>query len=316
MAKKKPEIKEELQKRKKTSLKDIDFICPCHFVDWFFFEENVKSWIEELPAKRVIVGCNNPNEQYFENIKKFLLQFDKVEFIDQRGMKTLGMQIVDLMKRCDTEWFIYCHADARVTRHSFLVLEAEIDTKDENDNRPVGIIESERVSYDYKLTKDYPRVYSHYHYRDRSFSGYQLIRKEAIKNILDKIEDDYVYRNEDFIFQNVCENNGFRYVKSWGMHIHTSSSVNHQWTPQGKETGDARAITFDMQIKGLVKYCIPTEITKIAWRDGFGQCIREGLFETTKDLLEFIEGFVRKENPEWENVINEIFFDLIKGVYR
>ena len=316
---KKPIEKKEIEEKKlKKSyfIKEVDFICPSHFVDWFFFEKNVESWLKEIPIRKLYFGCNNTNELYFEKVKNFMMQFDNVEFIDQRGIKTLGMCIADLMKRVETEWFVYCHTDAYLTRHSFLVLEAEINTKDEDDDRPVGIIESERVSYNYKLPKTQPTIYSYYHYRDRSFSGYQLIRKVAIENILSRIEDDWIYRNEDIIFQNVCKNNGYRYIKSMGMHVHTTSNINHQWTPQGEETPNARSLTFDMQIKGIVKYCSPDDITKITWRDGFGQCVRENIFETVEDLVEFTEGFVKKENPEWEIVINEIFFDLIKGVYK
>lgn len=311
IAKKKPIIKEE---PKKDKIKEVDVMAPVHFIDGTYFGSNVKSWLSELPTRRILVGCNNPNEKEYEGIKDFLSQYDKIEFIDQRGIKTLGMQIADLMKRMETKWFCYVHADAFLTRHSFLVLEAEINTKDENDDRPVGIIESERVSYNYTDLKQYPDVYPHNYYRNRSFSGYQLFRKEAIENILEKIEDDYIYRNEDIIFQNICENNGFRYVKSFGMHVHTSSNVNQRWTPQGIELPyhEARKVTFDMQIKGIVKYCIPDEITKIAWRDGFGQCIREN----NADLFGFIEDFVRKESPEWEVAIKEIIMDLIAGFYR
>jgi len=321
MAKKKP-IKKEIDieniKKKeisKNKIKEVDVMVPVHFIDGNYFGANVQSWFDELPVRRILVGCNNPNKKEYEGIKDFLSEYDKIEFIDQRGIKTLGFQITDLMKRMETVFFCYCHADAQPTRHSFLVLEAEIDTKDEDDDRPVGIIESERVSYNYTAPKQYPDVYPHNYYRNRSFSGYQLIRKEAIESILDKIEDDHVYRNEDIIFQNVCENNGFRYVKSFGMHVHTTSSkANDRWTPQGIELEyhEARKITFDMQIKGIVKYCTPDEVTKIAWRDGFGQCIREN----NADLFGFIEDFVKKENPEWEEAIKEIIMDLIVGFYR
>ena len=67
-----------------------------------------------------------------------------------------------------------------------------------------------------------------------------------------------------------------------------------------------------MQVKGIVKYCSPDDITKVAWRDGFGQCIREN----NDNLFEFIEGFVRHTNPIWEEAIKEIIMDLIRGVYK
>lgn len=285
-------------------IEECDMIVPTHFVDWNFFGGNVRSWMKEIPIKTLYFGCNNPELEYIEELKTHLSQYKCVKFIDQRNIKTLGMQLADLFKRCDTEFVCYCHADAKPTPHSFLVLEADMEDH-------VGIVESERVSYPYEDPENFPTVYPYYYYRDRSFSGYQLFRMETIKDILVRIEDDYIYRNEDIIFQNVCENAGYEYRKSFSMHIHTNSKVNQMWTPQGKEGKNARAKTFDMQIKGIVKYCTPSEITKKAWIDAYGQSFR--LNRT--DLFDFIDNFVMKENPKWRDAIQEAFFKLIWGLY-
>jgi hypothetical protein len=313
IAKKKPiikEIKEELPKQEKERITEVDCFVPCHFVDWGFFRSNIQAMLNEIPIRKLYVGCNNPKEEYLDDLRSFLSKHEKIEFVDQRGIKTLGMQIVDLMKRCTTEFFVFCHADAKPRRHSFLVLEADMLIPDPNDKRKAGIIESDRVQFDYTNPKKFPDQYPHYYYRDRSFSGYQLFRREAVEHFFDKIEDDYIYRNEDIIWQNVCEANGYRYVKSSGMHVHTCSVVNHQWTPQGVELTqkEARALTFDMQVKGLVKYCEPTELAVNAWRDAIGICISEnGL-----DLWEFIDGYITETNPEWVTHIKKTLVDLLK----
>ena len=278
---------------------EYDVIVPVHFIDWDYFSDNLKSWFREIPIKRLLFGCNHPDETFHKTLKKYLSQYDNIEFIDQRNIKTLGMQIADLMKRVKTPWFVYFHADACPTRHSFLVMKAEVDDK-------VGMVESERVSYLYDKKTVHPTVYPYYYYRQRAFSGYQLIRKKAIESILNVIEDDYIYRNEDIIFQNVCENNGYRYVKSFAMHVHTNSKLNQKWTPQGENISDARAITFDMQIKGIVKYCTPNEVTQKAWRDAFGVCLREN----KTDLFEFMD-FIKKENPKWEKAIKDTITRLL-----
>ena len=286
-------------------IKECDMIVPTHLVDWNYFGANVKSWLKEVPIKTLYLGCNNPDEGYIKELKTYLSQYKCIEVIDQRGIKTLGMQLADLFKRCDTEFVCYCHADARPTPHSFLVLEADMESD-------VGITESERVQYKYENPLPYPTEYGHYYYIDRSFSGYQLFRMNAIRDFLQFVEDDYIYRNEDIIFQNVCENAGYRYQKSFSMHIHTCSRVNIIWTPQGEEIGakEARAETFDMQIKGIVKYCTPDDLTKRAWRDAWGVCFKEN----GTGLFEFIETFVREVNPKWEKGIQESITELLKGI--
>jgi len=306
---KKEDEKQIVQERKKSYyIKECDCIVPAHFIDWDFFSSNVKSWLEELPIRKLFFGCNNPDDDYIKTLKDYLTKTDnRIEFIDQRGIKTLGMQIVDLMKRVETELFCYCHTDAQPTRYSFLVLEADMEDD-------VGIVESERVQYSYDKPKSHPDFYPFRYYIDRSFSGYQLIRKKAIESFFDKIEDDYVYRNEDIIFQNVCMEAGFRYIKSFGVHIHTCSNTNHKWTPQGKQLSEleAKALTFDMQIKGIVKYCVPNDITKKAWQDGFGQCYRSNKL----NVFDFIEDFVKKVNPIWEQAIKDIINQLLGDIYR
>jgi len=287
-------------------LNEIDMIVPVHFVNWNFFPSNVESWLKEIPLKTLYFGCNNPNKEYRKELREYLSSYDKIKFIDQSKFKTLGMQLADLMKKTTTEWFVYCHGDVQLLEYSFLVMSKYID-------KDVGIIESDRIQYDYEGKYNYPTVYPHNAYRERSFSGYQLIRKKAIESILDKIEDDFIYRNEDIIFQNICENNGFKYIKPlMPLHIHTTSKINHKWTPQGVECENAEAITYDMQSKGIIKYCSPNDITMKAWRAGFGGCIRHN----NENIFDFIENFVKKVNPVWIEAIQEIMMDLIVGIYK
>ena len=286
-------------------IKEVDLICTSHHLNWNFFSNNLQSWLREIPIGTIYFGNNNPDKKYRDMVKDYLSSYERVEFIDQFGIKTLGMNIADLMKRTSTELFVFCHADVEITPHAWLVMEADM-------NKKVGIIESERVQYPYENVKSYPTVYSHYHYRERAFSGFQLFRMEAIKDILERIEDDYIYRNEDIIFQNACINAGFEYKKSWAMHVHSNvHTTNHKWTPQGEECEDARAITFEMQVKGIVKYCTPNSLTKNAWRDGFGAYYKE----TRADLFDFIDNFVMKTNPVWKEAIQDTIMKLIGRVY-
>lgn len=279
---------------------EVDLFCPIFAVNWQYFEDNIASWIRELPIRKAFVGCPNPDLKEYQKIKECIEQYENFEFYDQRQYKTAGICFAELMKKVETEWFVYVHSDAFLTRFSFLVLKAEAEL-----NRKVGIIESERIQYPYENPKPYPNLYPAYHYFPRAFSGYQLIRKKAIEKFINKIEDDYISNNEDIYFQNACENAGYRYIKSMAMHEHRTSSLNLIRTPthQILPEKERRYLTYDMNLKALVKYCTPSQITLETWMNAFTTAYIENGFV----LSYFIENFVRKYNPIWEKyIIDEI----------
>lgn len=283
-----------------------DLIVPTNLMDFKYFTSNVQSWYKYLPIKKLYIGSNCQDKKTYQGLKDYMDTKENVEFIDQRGIQTLGMQITDLMKRTTTEWFIYCHSDVEIAKYSFLVMEAF------KQEEKVGIIESERVQYTKENPKHYPDQYPHYHYIPRSFSGYQLIYKPSIQDVIEEIEDDYVFRNEDIIFQNRCVANGYRYVKALSaLHVHTPTMTNLQWTPKGLFTTkeEAEKETYDMQVKGIVKYCVPDSISMEALFKALSVChTRFGL-----DLFEFIKGFVSQTNPPWEE---EIMKEMLQRLWK
>lgn len=277
-------------------IEKVDLFCPIFSVNWRNFEDNIQSWIRELPIRKAYVGCANPNEQEFYKIKRCFLKYKDFEFYDQRHYKTAGPCFAELMKKVKTEWFIYVHSDVWLTPHSFLILKAEVEA-----NKKAGIIESERV----QLTLDnqkYPTIYCWYYYYDRAFSGYQLIRKDAIIDLINRIEDDYISNSEDICFQNACQNKGYEYIKSFAMHVHRISKLNINRTPMHEHLPKEEEIklTFDMNMKAVVKYCTPNEITLKSFMNSFTNAYGYGCV-----LFDFIVNFVRKVNPLWEQPIIE-----------
>jgi hypothetical protein len=220
----------------------VDLICPIYHVDWNFLSSNIDSWNKELFLHRMIFGIATKDDEGFEMISNYLTgKFVNALIIDQRQHKTLGYCLKELMDHVQTEWFVYVHADVELTDRSMYIMETYC-------GEATGIIESDRLHYD---GKEY--TYEPYYFADRSYSGFQLIRKEAIEPILSRIEDDFIYRNEDLIFQNACINNEYFYVKTLAMHIHQITTTKN-WTHK-------RFKTFDMQWRGLVKYTTPTDVT-------------------------------------------------------
>jgi len=241
-----------------TNMPKIDVICPMYHVDWNFLTSNITSWFNELDVNRLIISFSNPDQAIFDNVYRYLIQRftdGEVHLFDHRHHKTLGKCLVELMDHVETDWFAYVHSDVELTPFCFNIMQNLMNGK-------TGIIESERLHYDgVKYT------YDPYYFSARAYSGFQIIRKEAIQKGIDIIEDDYLYRNEDMIFQNICEQAGFEYVKTLAMHIHQLTTTK-KWTFE-------RFDTYDMQWRGLVKYTTPTDVTVQACLDALRVCVNE-----------------------------------------
>ena len=262
----------------------FDVICPVYWINTDFFVDNVKSWIKEIPVKRIIFGINRSIKDFdFEEVIKYKIRpiippNIEIQVIDQRKYKTLGMCLVELMKLVQN-WFVFVHSDVRLTKGSFKVMQKHAKPD-------VGIIESERIFFD---GKTYKRGKTHY--VKRSYSGFQLIQKESIKDLINEIEDDFIYRNEDLIFQSRCKQNGFKYKKVYAWHIH--QILENRQTFNEKET------TF-MQWHGLVKYTQPDEITKeVCWAP------IEACLTKWGQVLSQILAFTWQYNPNWGELIIE-----------
>lgn len=252
----------------------IDVICPVYWINNSFLR-NVVSWQTELPFRKIFLGINN-SKLPMDSVNP------SIEVIDQTHLRTLGACLVDLMKRVETEWFAFIHADVWVIPESFKRMNNIID-------KNMGIMESEHIH----LEDGVPKYYNYFK-ESRAYSGFQLIRKKAIESILDKIEDDYVYRNEDLIFQNVCNANGYGYAKTRIKHL-------HQVSKNGKNTFSEKEI-HDMQWKGLVKYS-PLQnnfMTKLIIGSIKHNVINFNLKKET------VVKFINKNNPMWINVIEKI----------
>lgn len=275
-------------------IKEVDLFCPIFAVNWNNFEDNIQSWIREVPIRQAFVGCANPNDTEYYLIKGCIGKYKNFNFYDQRHYRTAGICFAELIKKIETEWFIYVHSDAWLTPFSFLVLKAEAEA-----NKRAGIVESERVQLTLENQK-YPTEYCHYYYYDRGFSGYQLIRKEAIIDFIERVEDDYISNSEDICFQDACRTKGYEYIKSFAMHVHRISHLNSRRTPFHKYMPKEEEIklTFNLNLRAVVKYCTPNKTTLDSFMNSF-----TNLYENGFVLFDFIVNFVRKVNPVWEKAI-------------
>lgn len=271
----------------------IDVICPIYFLNLKHFIDNVQSWVRELPINRLIVGMNfdSHNFMIFQHEIEPLLEGIEVIKHDHTKFDTLGACLADLMKEVQTTWFVFVHSDVELTENCYLLMKSFMKPK-------IGIIESARILYD---GENFSQC-DHY-FRSRPYSGFQLIRKKAIEKYIEIIEDDYIYRNEDFIAKNQIEQAGYQYKKCWAMHYH--QTVNSTTWSKPKEKA------YDMQWKGLIKYTIPDPITLYACLEAFKMNVKLHGYNT-KQILEF----AREVNPVWEKAIFDFYLiEMIDHIY-
>lgn len=254
------------------------------------FEENVRVWFEEIPIKTLYLGIGHNNEDVWKRVKE--LPYDNIKIIDQTHLKTLGGCLVDLMKRIETEWFVYLHGDVQPTEGSLAQMETFMKKS------KMGIIESEHLHVYGKKKK-----YFNYYDELRSYSAFQLIYKPSIENWFNKIEDDYIYRNEDLIFQNVCEYNGFEYKKTMAMHFH--------YPFEDDKVSFNLKDTHEMQWKGLVKY---SPLITPLMIDLIIGAIRHNINFFGVKIDEIIE-FTKENNDIWLDLIEKHFNYLIRGEF-
>ena len=266
-------------------MKNIDLICPLYWVDERLFYRNVKSWIKELPLNKIILGVNNPKLDLSASIfEEKEIVFQKLEYINQLHFKTLGACLVDLMDKVETDWFAYLHADAFITPYTFEIMKQYMKPE-------IGIIESERFHWDGTMSLihnvyEVPYyTFDNYYNMDRAASGFQIFQKKAIESILDKIEDDYIYRNEDLIFQHECLMNKYMYQKTLAIHIH--QTFNTKWTFSQEEANI-------MQVKGLIKYTEPLpRVTKEVFLNAL-RFVKVNEVSTIYKILKFCDKYKKK----------------------
>lgn len=270
----------------------VDVIIPVYFIDHAFFSENIKSWVRELPIQKFYFGVGNKRydvKSFEDGLKEFIPEEIEYEVIDQIHLKTLGACLADLMKRVQTKWFVFLHCDVFLTENCFSLMRTFMKSN-------YGIIESNRC---YQKERDGQLTPAMCYSKDRAYSGFQVIQKQAIKEIIEKIEDDYIYRNEDFIFQNAIKNAGFEYKKTWVMHYHQNQDV---WSEDRKKA-------MNMQWKGLVKYTTPDPICLDACLQALLVCMKDTSFNLYQTLL-----FIQEHNIIWKESIFLYFMcELIKN---
>lgn len=241
-------INEEFLDRKELkNEKGIDIIIPLINTNPIF-KKNLYSFYREIPINRLLIGNGGCSDDSIEIVKKF----PRVEVIDQSRYDSLGYCIAELISKVKTEWFIYLHADVYLPDKWYDIMKNYQNVYDwfECDRRMTTLIEFNRP----ELRK-----------LERAYSGSQMGRTKAFENIIGKVKDDYLQRNEDIIFKELILAEGFKYGRIFDtFHYHQIMNKKGEMEPKFEKIyiqkvldkqWEIRMIT--LQVKGIIKYLKP-----------------------------------------------------------
>jgi hypothetical protein len=271
----------------------VDVIIPVFHTNELW-KTNLFSIYKEIPIRRLLISDGGVIDDSIDVVK----EFPRVEVYDHRKYKTLGKCISELIKSVTSDWFVYLHSDVYLPNGWF---DSMIKYQDKYDwyGCPMNIT----VLVNYRL--DEPR---------RPYAGSQLGRREAFKKV-DIVDDDFVYRQEDFVFNKIVEDAGyrtgkvedtfhyhqvmFRQSKGYDLNVKSVSietNTNKEEILRNKE----------MQLRGVVKYLNPDDDWSITEFKTYSTLmLQEGLIEFNS-----FRKWVKITNPKWLDFFNRKF--LIK----
>lgn len=222
----------------------VDVIIPVVHTNELW-ESNLNSLYREIPINRLLIGDGGCIDDSIE----IALKFPRVEVFDHTSYVSLGYSVRKLIEAVETEWFIYIHSDVYLPDGWFDAMrrhQAEYDW--------FGCSMQHTVMVEYRLD-----------YGVRPWAGSQMGRKVAFEEGLAQIDDDYIYRQEDFVFANLVKQAGFKEGRvDDTFHYHQTIHKPSPWARQvqsvkldTKIDHEEEVRTHTMQARGIVKYLEP-----------------------------------------------------------
>lgn len=260
----------------------VDVIIPVIHTNELW-ETNLLSFYKEIPIHKLLIGDGGCIDDSISIAEKF----PRVQIFDHRSYQSLGYSIRKLIEAVKTDWFVYIHSDAYLPPGWFDAMQkhqAEYDW--------FGCPMQHTVMVEYNVD-----------YGERPWAGSQMGRKKAFESGLSGIDDDYVYRQEDFVFADIVQKAGFKEGRVTDtLHYHQTM---HKPTPWVRKVNSVR---FDMELsreeeirtwmmmgKGIIKYLQPSNDFLISVASISAEYLIRNKELTWGDFRQWI----RKTNPKW-----------------
>lgn len=279
--------------------KSVDVIIPIIHTNEFW-EANLLSFYREISIHKLLIGDGGCIDDSIEIVQKF----PRVQIFNHRNFQTLGYSIRNLIEEVETEWFIYVHSDAYLPTGWF------------------DMMYKHQAEYDWfgsKMQNVYMVEFDN-DYGDRPWAGTQMGRKIAFDKGLNKIDDDYVYRQEDFIFSEIVKKAGFKEGKvSDTLHYHQTIRKATPWARKIKRiqfdlemSTEEEIRTCETTAKGIIKYLNPPKLLGMVIIN-VNRLQEMGVLDWNDFLL-----WTEKTNPSWLHYFNREkrfgFFSLSKRI--
>jgi hypothetical protein len=227
----------------------IDVVIPVIHTNELW-EKNLISIYRDVPVNRVVIsdgGCKDDSIAIAQ-------RFPRVTVLDHREYKSLGYCLRKLIESVETEWFIYVHSDVYLPDGWFDTMRAHQATYDW-----FGCPQRITVQVEYpNVDKMFDEV--------RPYAGSQMGKKSAFVEGIKKIDDDFVYRQEDYVLASCVADDRHGRVEDT-FHYHQVMHKVSPWARKLKRVSvqvewsrdeEVRAST--MQVKGIIKYLAPSRV--------------------------------------------------------
>lgn len=267
----------------------VDVIIPVIHTNELW-EKNLISIYREIPVNRLLISDGGCVDGSIDIVRRF----PRVVILDHREYRSLGYCLRKLIDEVQTEWFVYLHSDVYLPPGWFDAMK-----KHQGEFDWFGC--PQRIT----AMVEYPNVDMLFGER-RPYAGSQMGRRDAFIEGMSKIDDDYVYRQEDLVLRDVVEQHGFRHGFVEDMfHYHQVMHKESPWARNLKSVSvkvewsreeEVRASV--MQIKGIVKYLEPSQVLALEVEAHLRRLIE--LAAINQD--EFNQ-WVQETNPVWTKEI-------------
>jgi glycosyltransferase involved in cell wall biosynthesis len=240
----------------------------------------------EIPVHRLLIGDGGCIDNSIEIAK----QFPRVVVYDHKKYVSLGYSLKKLIENVSTEWFVYLHSDVYLPEGWFEAMQTNCSKYDW-----FGCPQRITVMAEYPNVDKVKGI-------ERPYAGSQMGRKAAFIKGIETIDDDYVYRQEDFVFSELVQRSGgrvgkvqetFHYhqvmhrISGWVRKI-KGVAVDVDWSKEEKLRSDTTLI------KGCIKYLSPSPLY-FSWIVP----IIVTLLDTKQINMTELKTLARTCNPDW-----------------
>jgi hypothetical protein len=252
------------------------------------WEENLKSIYREIPTAQLLIGDGG----CIDDSVRIAELFPRVTVYDHRAFKSLGFSIRKLIESVQTEWFVYLHSDVYLPPGWF---DSMMGHSGKYDWFGCRMRQTVLIEYDND-------------YGERPYAGAQIGRTAIFAKEIHAVDDDYVYRQEDFVFSDIAlKGGGLEGKIDTVFHYHQSiKKTSNVWNPQNVKVAISQTLAreeeirvWETQVKGIVKYLSPST----PWLISEAVYGTHRLAELGHLSLDEMYLWIKKTNPNWLPII-------------